>query len=81
LEEKIGRIRVPGKKKVIVTIISINKPGIVAHTCDPSYGGGYIYEEHGPRCPEEKCETLPRKKKKTQAKKVWGLCSSGHLAI
>jgi hypothetical protein len=23
----------------------------------------------------------PEKKKKTQAKKVWGLCSSGHLAI
>jgi hypothetical protein len=40
---------------------SINKLGIVAHTCDSSYVGGIGRRSQSEASPEQKLETLPEK--------------------
>jgi hypothetical protein len=49
-EQKSGRSELkasPGKK--FETPISTNKPGIMAHYCDPNYMGGHRKEDHNLR--------------------------------
>jgi hypothetical protein len=62
-EVEIGKTAVQGqpKQKVSETSISINKPGMVVSTYDPSYVGGRDRRITVQAAPGEKCRTLSEK--------------------